>query len=1365
MKKQRVVLMVVIMLVLHLMIPGFATDDSENGINKFLSKSISSYGDFTLALKSDGTVWSWGVNSYGQLGDSTVNNNATPKQIATISGIVKVKAAQDHAMALKSDGTVWVWGRNYTGQLGNGNTNSLYTPTKLNSVTDIVDVFTGNESSFALQSDGTVWAWGSNGSGQLGDNTSSNRTAPVKVVNMTNVVDIQGGKDHTVALKSDGTVWTWGYNGNGQLGTGNNVSRTAPGVVPGLNDVVQIASGDHHVLAVKSDGTVWGWGYNQHYQLGINSIGNKTSPYQIGALSNVKMVSASMYHGLALKSDGTVWGWGYNAQSQLGDNTTNTAMVPKQIAGLSNIAYIDAAAQSSLAVEETGNIYYFGANNYGQYGLGNTTTYRTPQKSLFNLGFMKPEFSIASYEALKYVTTTEGLLGFEVKGNLKSLNNSKNYMKLSIKTQDGKLIRSQTLNIKNESGTDLKGNYVISNTAGIDITSKPIDITDLENGKYHFVYTVENEYGINSNEVVQDLRVARSVNVTNSYVKLETFDVTPGIDFVEVTALATDALYGLSSDPYKYTLYYESGEEVTIYSAQGATETEPGKFRQEMLSANTKYILKLEVKNGDSKTATFLKEIYTLSDQTTLSIANAEDVEGTSAKITYANKNPFNTEYRFFVDGQYVNLNGYITDAKEGGWYTTNGVKSFVIKGLDPAKEYTITCDSVNKSGAVMTKSAPLKVTTKSILPEKPVIKSYDEYGDRIKVYWDKTLYATSYEVIVNGISVGKTTALNYEFMKSSAAETYTVAVRALNAATSDGNQVESVPYTIRKRSPLPSALALSTQLYSNSVDISWNAEPSAYGYELYVDGRILKMGKSTKYTHTNIRSTTQHVYKVRAFNGAGFGSWSPITYVLTTNAVPAQLEDVTEEVSDSEIRIKWKPSNNVTSCDVTIAETALAAATDDVSKAKVAATTFYDVKDNFVAKGNLKTSTEYSYTIRVKNENGNAPDLVTGKVSTKALPTPINLKVAESSNKIELTWDTVDNATGYKVTRDGQVYTTPVTETTFSDMNPVNLKQHNYRVQAIIVGTSSESGWSDVVTGEKIPTAPAAIVNRTIDVMTLKDTIKLKWDVIASAIGYDIEISEFDENKKPVNPVVIDTLNKTQYIHDGLVSLKKFQYRIRSKTNEAESEWSEPVSIATLPDVPKTPENIKILTNGAIATLSWDAVEGPTKYQLLIKDSNDKEIYINLGAKNEYRHRRLGNGIEYSYRVRAYNLVGESTWSGEIVNNHLVARCERSKEIDLGLTASEVTDFDKYILKVFYNPGVLKIDDLCGYTKEAELSTGIISGTDIEITRFEEGEIVFKVHKNVKNGYSWTGIINNVKFTPKFSGGTPIGYVVEKLN
>ena len=339
-------------------------------------------GDFhSLRLLADGTVWTWGSNDNGQLGDGTTTNRATPGLVSGLTGVISIAGGSGHSLALKSDGTVLAWGYNFFGGLGDGTTTNRPTPTPVSLLTGVIAIAGGGYHSLALKNDGTVWAWGLNNNGQLGNGTTNNSTTPLQVSGLTGVIAIASGANHSLALKSDGTVWAWGNNLYGQLGDGTTNQSTTPvpvgGGLTGVT-VIAIAGGSGHSLAEKNDGTVWAWGLNGNGQLGDGSTTNRPAPVQVSLLAGAIAITGGFYHSFAVKNDGTVWAWGNNLYGQLGDGTTTQRTTPVQAFGLTGMIRIAGGGYHSLALKNDGTAWAWGNNFYGQLGDGTTTNRPTP---------------------------------------------------------------------------------------------------------------------------------------------------------------------------------------------------------------------------------------------------------------------------------------------------------------------------------------------------------------------------------------------------------------------------------------------------------------------------------------------------------------------------------------------------------------------------------------------------------------------------------------------------------------------------------------------------------------------------------------------------------------------------------------------------------------------------------------------------------------------------------------------------------------------------------------------------------------------------------------------------------------------------
>jgi alpha-tubulin suppressor-like RCC1 family protein len=327
-----------------------------NGLTNVVA--VSAGGFHSLFLKSDGTVWACGDNSYGQLGDSTIPSSIYPIQVPNLSGIIAIAAGQSFSVFLKNDSTVWNCGRNNGGQLGDGTTDDKHTPSQVATLTGIKAIAAGNYHSLFLQGNGTVRACGQNYRGQLGTGNNYDHLYPIPVVNITNVTAIAAGWEHSLFLRNDSTVWSCGSNFNGQLGDGTFLVRNYPVQVNSLAAISAIDAGGEHSVFVKGDGTAWACGKNSSGQLGIGSTTDMNIAVQLVGLTGVNNAAAGGAHSLFSINDSTVWSCGDNSSGQLGDSTTAQRITPVQVVDLCSVAN---AVPPCSGIPNPGNTYSSGA--------------------------------------------------------------------------------------------------------------------------------------------------------------------------------------------------------------------------------------------------------------------------------------------------------------------------------------------------------------------------------------------------------------------------------------------------------------------------------------------------------------------------------------------------------------------------------------------------------------------------------------------------------------------------------------------------------------------------------------------------------------------------------------------------------------------------------------------------------------------------------------------------------------------------------------------------------------------------------------------------------------------------------------------
>lgn len=326
-------------------------------------------------------LYTWGYNNGWQGVGTTTDDVSTPQPV---SGLTGVTAVTGH-FALRSDGTVWAWGTNQFGDLGAGWIGGQSTiPLRVTGLTNVVQVLQIDSGGLALRSDGTVWAWGSNSRDVLGSPALAQTATPVRVPGLTGVRSIAGSYSAGYALRTDGTVWSWGNNEFGKLGTGSTALTGAPARVTGLTGITAITANIANAYALREDGTVWSWGGNGTGQLGTNSVDAFSgTPVRVPSLSGVRAVYAGdsglMGEGVAhaILADGSVWSWGQNLQGQLGSDSADTfSRVPVRAVGLTDVTAL-VEGESIYVLRADGAVWAWGGNF--AYALGNNSSEPSPR--------------------------------------------------------------------------------------------------------------------------------------------------------------------------------------------------------------------------------------------------------------------------------------------------------------------------------------------------------------------------------------------------------------------------------------------------------------------------------------------------------------------------------------------------------------------------------------------------------------------------------------------------------------------------------------------------------------------------------------------------------------------------------------------------------------------------------------------------------------------------------------------------------------------------------------------------------------------------------------------------------------------------
>lgn len=325
---------------------------------------IAAGGNHSLGIKTDGTVWTWGSNTMGELGDGTTVPRPSPGRVPLEGGFASVAGGSHHSMAITFDGGLWAWGYNNYGQLGAG---SPFTPPRTSPVfvgDGFRAVALGLVYSLLLKDTGALLAVGYNNTGQLGDGTELTKFFPVAV--LTDVASVSTGTLHSLALLADGGLLGWGFNGEGATGVADGGTQVLlPTPVPGR--FVQVAGAGYHSLGLTAAGDLWGWGTNAEGELGDPSdAGLHLEPTPMA--TGFSRVAAGFAHGLGLKPDGTLWAWGSCDRGQVGDGCDAGVRAPVLVGqGFVSMAAGDA---HSLGLKSDGTLWAWGSNELGQLGVG-----------------------------------------------------------------------------------------------------------------------------------------------------------------------------------------------------------------------------------------------------------------------------------------------------------------------------------------------------------------------------------------------------------------------------------------------------------------------------------------------------------------------------------------------------------------------------------------------------------------------------------------------------------------------------------------------------------------------------------------------------------------------------------------------------------------------------------------------------------------------------------------------------------------------------------------------------------------------------------------------------------------------------------
>ena len=324
-------------------------------IGTLITWAFISTGDGVgAAIKTNGSLWIWGYNPSAALGLGDTVSRSSPVQIGALTNWSQITSGNTQGTyAIKTDGTLWSWGKGAFGRLGLGNTTYYSSPKQVGSLTNWLSVSAGEYYAAAIATSGELYTWGINTSGQLGLNNTTAKSSPTQVGSLTTWSKVSAAYNSCLAVKTDGTLWAWGSNANAVLGLGDTENQSSPKQVGALTNWLNVSASYTFCVAIKTDGSIWSWGQNTQGALGDNTVVHRSSPVQIGAQTYWGSIVAARGSAstAALKTDGTLWTWGYGLPGALGHGDTVNRSSPTQVGALATWQSVAIGGGNTLAIK------------------------------------------------------------------------------------------------------------------------------------------------------------------------------------------------------------------------------------------------------------------------------------------------------------------------------------------------------------------------------------------------------------------------------------------------------------------------------------------------------------------------------------------------------------------------------------------------------------------------------------------------------------------------------------------------------------------------------------------------------------------------------------------------------------------------------------------------------------------------------------------------------------------------------------------------------------------------------------------------------------------------------------------------------
>lgn len=635
-------------------------------------------------------------------------------------------------------------------------------------------------------------------------------------------------------------------------------------------------------------------------------------------------------------------------------------------------------------------------------------------------------------------------------------------------------------------------------------------------------------------------------------------------------------------------------------------------------------------------------------------------------------------------------------------------VLSYTDKHLEANMQRTYRVRAYNAGGP----GAWSKLLVGVTLPAIPANLKGNPSDTAIILTWDPVPGALTYDLEVDGILSSGIKAAKYVYAPVQPGSAHSFRVRSVNQ---DGTSPWSQAADVYVKPSVPNAMKAIAE--SSSIYFEWEQTPGAEGYEIEIDGKIVEAGQSNYYKVSQLEPSSEHTYRVRAKSAYTAGDWCGLSRIITLPEKPLQIQAVS--TGSTAITLTWKAVKGAQGYEVE--------ADGEIIPVPL---------QGIYTHENLLPNSTHGYRVRAWNAGGSGE---WSEQITKAtgLGQPQQLEVAVSENTITLSWNLVEGAESYEVLVDGALVNNG-SSNLFKHSGLEPNSRHVYRVRARSGLTIGD--WSETVSSLTALGTP-----RITGLESASQHINVSWSQVEGAEGYELE----------ADGVVLAIGQATFYNHTNLASNSLHTYRVRAVNGLVVGEWSNWSSLATRSTAPSMPGNVKAEASPTTIILTWDKVMGAGGYEVEV---DGQAVPVHNGMAS-YTHGGLESNTMHTYRVRSTGSTGSSDWTSKLkqsTQSELTVDIAQDTQFNFVFAVPRKAGQTQRKITVTYDPDMLEVLDLSSITPEYERAPGPIKGTNMVVTSFKPGIIVYTVYDADKT------IVNSIRLQTKTNEYSKLRYVVE---